>query len=155
MSMPAKLMVFMVFQSTLSVRRATVCGDLTLGHGIPISIHALRKESDLNIVTEQIENVKFQSTLSVRRATFDGDVKAVQSFLFQSTLSVRRATALLSCRILLHNISIHALRKESDRIHGQASPESESFQSTLSVRRATCICNHMRLQTQDFNPRSP
>ena len=39
-------LAFCIFQSTLSMRRATValCGDLS--HGLLISIHALHEESD-------------------------------------------------------------------------------------------------------------
>ena len=37
-----------VFQSTLSVRRATVCAK-ERRLGVPISIHALREESDLTV----------------------------------------------------------------------------------------------------------
>ena len=56
-----------------------------------ISIHALRKESDVMVPILIIHLLKFQSTLSVRRATppklRDGEIVS---------------------------ISIHALRKESD-----------------------------------------
>ena len=78
-----------LFQSTLSVRRATVhSGQLvTLAF---ISIHALRKESDLAMVDRLLECV-FQSTLSVRRAT--------------------HRLVRITKRLI---ISIHALRKESD-----------------------------------------
>ena len=57
-----------------------------------ISIHALRKESDLAGIG------------------FCG----LTSWLFQSTLSVRRATLDDFLLRLLVEISIHALRKESD-----------------------------------------
>ena len=80
---------------------------------INISIHALRKESDVLFSNLSIELIQFQSTLSVRRATFD-----VSTFPapheFQSTLSVRRATLRQFQHESLHVISIHALRKESD-----------------------------------------
>ena len=63
----------------------------TRGRKLPwISIHALRKESDMTILQHEIAG------------------------LFQSTLSVRRATWNLSQNSLLKCISIHALRKESD-----------------------------------------
>ena len=56
-----------LFQSTLSVRRATarLVGVVKLQL---ISIHALRKESDFPSFFGR-EVTKFQSTLSVRRAT--------------------------------------------------------------------------------------
>ena len=39
--------------------------------------------------------------------------------------------------MLMHGISIHALRKESDFFHLQTTRIAAQFQSTLSVRRAT------------------
>ena len=78
--------------------------------------------------------------------------------LFQSTLSVRRATSFDFQAKGVKNISIHALRKESDAggPHGRVGHEISihalrkesdfiaidyvtgvAFQSTLSVRRAT------------------
>ena len=56
------------FQSTLSMRRATVglgcrCGKLF------ISIHALHEESDLSVRGLKQVDLAFQSTLSMRRAT--------------------------------------------------------------------------------------
>ena len=44
--MPTYPVMWLTFQSTLSVRRATVAMKQEL-HPVPISIHALRKESDL------------------------------------------------------------------------------------------------------------
>ncbi len=80
---------FMLFQSTLSVRRATVVAADDVHHR-QISIHALRKESDLA-----------------------GSIRAGAT-QFQSTLSVRRATHSVMGRRQSDRISIHALRKESD-----------------------------------------
>ena len=62
------LNVLKLFQSTLSVRRATcVCWyDLWMYR---ISIHALREESDLVLKLAPNCLSVFQSTLSVRRAT--------------------------------------------------------------------------------------
>ena|GEM_PF-3262254 len=56
----------------------------------------------------------FQSTLSVRRATRLWMVVTVLP-LFQSTLSVRRATPHHAAERETQQISIHALRKESDQ----------------------------------------
>ena len=77
------------FQSTLSMRRATV------------------EYLDGTI------NPPFQSTLSMRRATGNtaGNVRLIK---FQSTLSMRRATARPSSIYPLRIISIHALHEESD-----------------------------------------
>ena len=82
-----------LFQSTLSVRRATHKITHTHHCSGSISIHALRKESDFPSTGTPEETIEFQSTLSVRRATGDDRLLAVR----------------------IH-ISIHALRKESDRV---------------------------------------
>ena len=69
------------FQSTLSVRRATGWNDAVSLFAL-ISIHALRKESDMIRYGTFTLSILFQSTLSVRRATrgaaFDG--LAAQNF---------------------------------------------------------------------------
>ena len=57
--------------------------------------------------------------------------------VFQSTLSVRRATRQDPGDHLEHQISIHALREESDFVHLRFRRVHVLFQSTLSVRRAT------------------
>ena len=141
----------LIFQSTLSVRRATrhlALAPLVLR----ISIHALRKESD-KAIRSRMALWLFQSTLSVRRATvkdhpmrwlllFQSTLSVrratillaavVDVMLFQSTLSVRRATRQVDHAAIAHDISIHALRKESDR-------------RAVGRWRAR----------RDFNPRSP
>ena len=58
-----------IFQSTLSVRRATQSFAFGI-QLIQISIHALRKESDF-MTTNEARRILFQSTLSVRRATVE------------------------------------------------------------------------------------
>ena len=80
-----------IFQSTLSVRRAT---QAQLG--------------------TQYASQQFQSTLSVRRATRSKFSMLLLENSFQSTLSVRRATIEGVESRETHDISIHALRKESD-----------------------------------------
>ena len=75
---------------------------------------------------------EFQSTLSVRRATGTTGKLGEITIKFQSTLSVRRATIESVESRETHDISIHALRKESDL----ASIDDGTVRS-------------------DFNPRSP
>ena len=164
------------FQSTLSLRRATVesLGGLLAG--------------------------EFQSTLSLRRATTT-DWSTGGSFAFQSTLSLRRATIFafvetiagryfnprspcgerlqfragrptprgISIHALLAEsdtgrsggtvrgaISIHALLAESDWSPLASTVDPSSFQSTLSLRRATDQADYADLDNpDDFNPRSP
>ena len=96
----------------------------------------------------------FQSTLSVRRATILL-AAVVDVMLFQSTLSVRRATGVPSGDGERDVISIHALRKESDRPVAGSVPMSLRFQSTLSVRRATFCFADECFESIYFNPRSP
>ena len=78
-----------LFQSTLSVRRATRQGRINVKE-IQISIHALRKESD----KPSVDNV----------LCFHISIHALRK---ESDLFPRRS--ICDCRI-----SIHALRKESD-----------------------------------------
>ena len=103
---------FVIFQSTLSVRRAT--GDRRQGQTRQIiSIHALREESDLwriDVFTRRI--------ISIHALREESDsVKTDASEHLQ--------------------ISIHALREESDLSNHLTCASREAFQSTLSVRRAT------------------
>ena len=78
------------FQSTLSMRRATV-GRRRVDHGAGISIHALHEESDPRHTHTSPFRLIFQSTLSMRRATA-GRVRVLVGLA----------------------ISIHALHEESD-----------------------------------------
>ena len=56
---------------------------------------------------------------------------------FLSTPSARRATGLLKLVLLELGISIHALRKEGDRLETVDSAPPSTFLSTPSARRAT------------------
>ena len=114
----------------------------------------------------------------MRRATFLNSWRCLKWILFQSTLSVRRATyrnkftndvgqisihALreesdspsYDCAIWQYSISIHALREESDIVVIFNFLPVSKFQSTLSVRRATFDISHNQLWFCHFNPRSP
>ena len=85
----------------------------TLSVHILISIHALRKESDLQIKGLSAGPLTFQSTLSVRRATFlftaPGEPLDISIHALRKESDARNVNTSRS-----HNISIHALRKESD-----------------------------------------
>ena len=96
-----------------------------------ISIHALRKESDLARPMAVSTELSFQSTLSVRRATFLRFGPRADHPI--SIHALRKESDRFPCLLRrLLDISIHALRKESDHSH---------------VTR-----NHAY---KDFNPRSP
>ena len=119
-----------------------------------ISIHALREESDLFLRVGDLSLMEFQSTPSARRATPEQeDRQGNEKFQstpsarratgmvgtytsdedgFQSTPSARRATLLPCAAWPTQEISIHALREESD------------------------ICGFWtRSSALDFNPRPP
>ena len=80
-----------VFQSTLSMRRATFQRIVETRLPFLISIHALHEESDLSAHHRPKSWIRFQSTLSMRRAT-PPCLAIATSVRFQSTLSMRRAT---------------------------------------------------------------
>ena len=101
-----------IFQSTLSVRRAT-WRPLTMEQSEAISIHALRKESDFGF----------------RRSVAGKHI---------SIHALRKESDRVQLRLgQVGAISIHALRKESDAYCGRIMSPCSAFQSTLSVRRAT------------------
>ena len=78
-----------IFQSTLSARRATPAIKSTcLSCGI--SIHALREESDNELLSVYSKNNKFQSTLSARRATAKSNI----IFTLKSTMYLHFFTKL-------------------------------------------------------------
>ena len=101
-----------------------------------ISIHALREEGDESVQILLYTDIQFQSTPSARRATVLVVVRVVAPFGFQSTPSARRATRAAACwsaSVIFQStpsarratrprwtlsptlqISIHALREESD-----------------------------------------
>ena len=101
------------FQSTPSARRATLSLLRQIVDGL-ISIHALREESDLRF----FDRPHFPDYFNPRpprgeRHLLDYTIQRVKQF--QSTPSARRATARLGGRHPGCEISIHALREESDK----------------------------------------
>ena len=165
-----------IFQSTLSVRRATLQLSGEIRHA-DISIHALRKESDID--NGGILRCGLDISIHALRKESDPGTSVTLTDVktFQSTLSVRRATPIDIRAQDLISISIHALRKESDGKALAGHAIGLEFQSTLSVRRATrpphpprstgLISIHaLRKESDgkagrrckasfDFNPRSP
>ena len=163
-----------LFQSTLSVRRATwswrSCRRLLF-----ISIHALREESD-----QQPRHRKQQRDISIHALREESDlVDAVGAPLDAISIHALREESdgrhgayhtgdLISIHALREEsdatisdvsdilaISIHALREESDVAFVAASTAPVSFQSTLSVRRATRPPGGQSNRRPNFNPRSP
>ena len=130
---------------------------------IPISIHALLAESDVQLVIIKYLTLIFLSTLSLRRATYTGDRASFNSTHFypRSPCGERRPEYFLAWHcmsISIHallaesdvqprktdapglRISIHALLAESDCITTTIICIALRFLSTLSLRRATSQC---------------
>ena len=141
-----------------------------------ISIHALLAESDATLPEVEKTMVLFLSTLSLRRATlrvavFEHTVVFLSTLslrratrdreayvgnsLFLSTLSLRRATIKSSVAAVLAEISIHALRAESDSCGWCGVLILKVFLSTLSLRRATEYWVGGYGTANNFYPRSP
>ena len=78
----------------------------------------------------------FQSTLSVRRATGTGVHPSLRQQISIHALR-EESDADDPWSAPVEPISIHALREESDSRSISQKPGSSAFQSTLSVRRAT------------------
>ena len=74
---------------------------------------------------------------------------------FQSTPSARRATDNQLRAILASDISIHALREESDVQAVDVAVQLVEFQSTPSARRATFFRAGHHVEIIYFNPRPP
>ena len=79
----------------------------------PISIHALREESDFPY-TAALGNVYISIHALREESDFAKTRQLGERTEFQSTLSVRRATTHLADVTDYIKISIHALREESD-----------------------------------------
>ena len=97
-----------LFQSTLSVRRATLFFQHELVEFL-ISIHALRKESD---PPHRIYGIRVRISIHALRKESDPIRRVHWEF---------------------QRISIHALRKESDRAAGHFCPLSETQASCLAL----------------------
>ena len=104
----------MQFLSTPSARRATIC-PLLGPHRRPISIHALREESDDGKLC-----LTLPRGISIHALREEGDVCGGKLGLlnreFLSTPSARRATRGSRHVRCKEQISIHALREEGDRL---------------------------------------
>ena len=140
------------FQSTLSVRRATLW--LKEHYGLSyISIHALRKESDI-FPYLGIRN----RDISIHALRKESDIMLSPSValanIFQSTLSVRRATRQHARDTDNIDISIHALRKESDFC--QHHSHLAVYISIHALRKESDLSIYFQsFLLSNFNPRSP
>ena len=160
---PARIpMRLVIFQSTLSSRRATFCGGCCASwisanfnprspHGerpvlfaregtlVDISIHALLTESDLRLLWDiSIVKMNFNPRSPHGERRYEPGSLPLE-IGFQSTLSSRRATRCPNCLLGTQEISIHALLTESDPPTRDSQKHVYKFQSTLSSRRATTL----------------
>ena len=118
-----------------------------------ISIHALRKESDVVTALWCFGLESFQSTLSVRRATLI--LIMAQPFQAISIHALRKESdTAVQRHVKCGDISIHALRKESDLTCHRLSPNV-----TISIhalrKESDKVISSARISACYFNPRSP
>ena len=102
-----------IFQSTLSLRRATCQAYEDTGLE-PISIHALLAESDAVTCGYASFTAKFQSTLSLRRATRTASAGRCPPPYFNPRSPCGERPQPVRCPWHHRRISIHALLAESD-----------------------------------------
>ncbi len=141
------------FQSTPSARRATPPPHDLMGWH-PISIHALREESDVlnTIYSTRANDFNPRPPRGERRCVTPFNYRGT---LFQSTPSARRATS-LRCKISGRRPDFNPRPPRGGRqTISWADQPKVRFQSTPSARRATrcplVCCRPM----QYFNPRPP
>ena len=131
------------FLSTPSARRATH-SDSYPASALPISIHALREEGDLDLSATTEELLLFLSTPSARRAT-RGDMVYITRAVFLSTPSARRATQQrIGCRGDDQNFYPRPPRG-GRLFFVRPSLLKTLFLSTPSARRATLNCHVLYL----------
>ena len=103
-----------LFQSTPSARRATQAIMQGVYNHI-ISIHALREEGDALWACFRCAACLFQSTPSARRATANTTTRSITGKYFNPRPPRGERRRILQHGASLENISIHALREESDQ----------------------------------------
>ena len=166
-----------LFLSTLSLRRATGCGQYCI-RARAISIHALLAESDAVQIVVVIVHALFLSTLSLRRATSNFTQKRHPPLTISIHALLAESDARRDSRQQPAGISIHALLAESDSAPrftptasrnfyprspcGERQPTQTKptevhtiFLSTLSLRRATYMGVTVLGIQHNFYPRSP
>ena len=125
------------FQSTLSMRRATLRFLSNEVNSFSISIHALHEESDTALYASDI-----RINISIHALHEESD-RPVRQQPHRATISIHAlheesdgSPYFVECLI---DISIHALHEESDWSQFTAFLGNCVFQSTLSMRRATVL----------------
>ena len=142
-----------IFQSTPSARRATPPPHDLMGWH-PISIHALREESDVlnTIYSTRANDFNPRPPRGERRCVTPFNYRGT---LFQSTPSARRATS-LRCKISGRRPDFNPRPPRGGRqTISWADQPKVRFQSTPSARRATAGSVGGASVGLDFNPRPP
>ena len=151
---PQHRLVRLLFLSTLSLRRATICA-LCLPAGGEISIHALLAESDYHIPQHRLVRLLFLSTLSLRRATIgENHERPIKGISIHALLaeSDNSPVSVMARGIF---ISIHALLAESDAGNWFCSVRAIYFYPRSPCgERPTGLHRHNKCTTH-FYPRSP
>ena len=164
-----------IFQSTLSLRRATWVRGFRCWFRILISIHALLAESDARLnhrigihrdfnprspcgerpgfAISCIFGSVFQSTLSLRRATLHKQHR--RGWLeFQSTLSLRRATVMRTINVNFRGFQSTLSLRRATRLWGNQTPDHWISIHALLAESDQGVAEGITSQS-DFNPRSP
>ena len=105
----------------------------------PISIHAPRVGSDLQVGATAEKSTRFQSTLPVWGATAPGKSELCAAGYFNPRSPCGERPCGLSMRASTNYISIHAPRVGSDHTLTPWGKEVQKFQSTLPVWGATSL----------------
>ena len=151
--MAINLSTSLSFQSTPSARRATSVWE-TGCEIVVISIHALREEGDASPSWCWPSRANFNPR-PPRGGRHSTQRLKLASSLFQSTPSARRTTEKAAQAKQDTEISIHALRGESDLLWNHFQNLMGQFQSTPSAGRATSSSAPAPCPDGNFNPRPP
>ena len=144
----------LLFQSTPSARRATdgliffICFTMHFNPRPP------RGERP-GAITAAVQCTLFQSTPSARRATQLANIEDEREEISIHALREESDCRFRVCLLPQFRISIHALREESDWRAWRPRAQKERFQSTPSARRATGGSTSDLIGLADFNPRPP
>ena len=126
---------FMLFLSTLSLRRATDCAEYYI-HAPEISIHALLAESDRLPTALRTPHQRFLSTLSLRRATCQGQAGSAGYLHFYPRSPCGERPIPIRTYQYFFNFYPRSPCGERPWARGSRVTYVE-FLSTLSLRRAT------------------
>ena len=125
------------FLSTLSLRRATICGRSATTCARFLSTLSLRRATGAALWRADRLADFYPRSPCGERPSPQPQLPSCLGFL--STLSLRRATSTNLSLSISNGISIHALLAESDAVACGCMMDAVLFLSTLSLRRATAL----------------